>query len=290
MVLSIVSKTIMLRLNERRKKHSVAALVETTFAAGISPDLNLVESEQDGDDESKCFGASDLSISVTSDSETNPDRSEAKHFNSESSSVFSPGMKHLRESSPVFSPVQFLSESSSPVKCLSESMTHLSESTYSGVFSPMKRLSESSSVFSPTPSDLDSPDGPLGSSRHSKLKFFAALLHRRRSAPGAKPDKLVTAEQGRNKSPRISFSPVRIIVSTSGDDSAANLKRSRGYVSTGNLLSCSMEMKPNTLKRHLGKSLENVSGFVVCLKAVLWNNYVYKSGVWLRGFLCVGGH
>lgn len=82
----------MLRLNERRKKHSVAALVETTFAAGISPDLtspdlNLVESEQDGNDESKCFGASDLSISVTSDSETNPDRSEAKHFNSESEST-----------------------------------------------------------------------------------------------------------------------------------------------------------------------------------------------------------
>lgn len=138
--------------------------------------------------------------------------------------------------------------------------------------------SDSSSVFSP--SDLDSPDSAFRTTpKQSKLGFFLFLANKERrcSAPVStaplqhgphfKSDMHAIAEgrmggdKGSRETSPICASPIRIIVSSSGEERGSRLQRSRVFGSTGDLLNCKTEeSKPRPLeKKCLGGSLEQVS-------------------------------
>ena len=263
----------------------VSALVSTSFSEGICPDLiHVAKFEDDGDEKEECgyspkqspscsprgsltpasYSPRD-SISSSREGSMPPDRrSSLSPFRRDSSTppVRRSSLSPSRCEEPVRRRNRFLSRS-------------LQYDSWDGVMS-----TSSSPLFSPL--DSDCPDSAFKTTpKQSKHGFFSfsSVDKRRCSVPvvsarrgsRVKADAYAVAEGagGRGggvraklrKTSHVCFSPVRIVVSISGDEGGSRLKRCREFGSTGDLLdgTTKEKSKPPSFHHHLGGSLEQVS-------------------------------
>lgn len=118
-------------------------------------------------------------------------------------------------------------------------------------------------LYSSEPNSLDSPDGVFSNSRFPRLGFFSAVT-RRQSAPinkwGGNSEIAISERKRVGKRSKHGPSPIRIIISTSGEDSPTNLRKaSRDFGSEGDLLDEPRPLNSNSYRKFLGKSLQQVS-------------------------------
>ena len=119
------------------------------------------------------------------------------------------------------------------------------------------------SLYSSEPESLDSPDGVFTNSRFPKLGFFAAFPRRCSAPVNARRDSsdpCITECRRVGKRSAFSPSPVRIIISISGEESSADLRKtSREFGSAGDLLEEPRPLSSSSYRKYLGKSLQQVS-------------------------------